>query len=85
MWRLGAGEGKRRRQWAAQPAFALEPDGHGSQNRVCHRTQVAEGLVSVLAHVEIDLGDRVEAGQRVGVDQQADVDPVPGGERQRFE
>jgi hypothetical protein len=38
--------------------------------------------VGVLADVEVDLRDRIEADQLVGVDQQGDVDAVAGDERQ---
>ena len=55
------------------------------QDRVGHRAEVPERLVGVLAYLEVDLGDRVESGLRVGVDQQADVDAVAGGERQALE
>ena len=47
--------------------------------------QLSQRLVGVLAHVEVDLGDRVEPGERVRVDQQADVDAVSGRERQLLE
>ena len=41
--------------------------------------------MGVLALVEIDLGDRVETGDPVGVDQQGDVDAVSGHEREPLE
>ena len=53
-----------RRQRPAQPALALQPHRHRLEHRVGHRPEVAQRLVGVLAHVEVDLGDRVEPGQR---------------------
>ena len=41
--------------------------------------------MGVLALVEVDLGDRVEPGDGIRVDQQADVDAVSGRERQPLE
>ena len=68
-----------------QPPVALQPRGHRLQHREGHRAEVAQRLVGVLAHVQVDLRDRVEAEQRVGVDQQRDVDAVAGDERQPLE
>ena len=56
--------GERGRQRPAQPALALEPHGHRLEHRVGHRAEIAQRLVGVLAHVEVDLGDRVEPGRR---------------------
>ena len=76
---------ERRRQRSAQPAVALEPEAQRLQNRERHRPQLSQRLVRVLAHVEVDLGDRVEPRQLVGVDQQRDVDAVAGHERKPLE
>ena len=38
--------------------------------------------MAVLAHPEVDLGERVQAQPRVGVQQQPDLHPVAGGEGQ---
>ena len=36
----------------------------------------------VLAHVEVDLGETLQSGGRIGIDEQRDVDPVAGDERE---
>ena len=41
--------------------------------------------MAVLAHVEVDLRDRVDPDVGAGVEQERDVDAVAGAERQPFE
>ena len=45
--------------------------------------QLGQRPVAVLAHAEVDLGDRVEPQPVVGVDQQPDLDAVARRERHR--
>ena len=82
---LASGPGTRRGSGPLQPPGPLQAGADGPQHRVRHRTEIAQRLVGVLADVEVDLGERVEPDQLVGVDQQSDVDAVAGHERQLLE
>ena len=73
------------RQRAVQSSVALQPRRHRVQHRVGHRAELAQRLMRVLAHVEVDLGEAVESDSLVGVEQQRDVDAVAGDERQALE
>ena len=63
----------------ADPLFDRREDGE------CHLAEGAQGLVAVLPATQMTLGERVEAGVTQRVDQNRDLDPVTGWQRQPLE
>ena len=68
-----AGDGRRRKAGVVQAARG------GDHHGVGHGGQIAQRLVAVLTLAEVDLGERVGAGDPGNVDEVGDLDPVAGG------
>jgi len=75
---------RRRRERGRRPALHRAGQ-HRPQHRVPHPREVGQVLVPVLAHAGVDLRHGLQAALLEHVDQHADLNRVPGEERDRVE